>query len=135
GVSTWLDHAAPNGTVCRRRIYVATIDARLVLLDARSGAPCTSCGRGGVVNLRGGLRNAPYEMAEYQMTSPPAVIGDLLVVGSSVADNRRIAAASGEVRAFDARTGALRWSWDPVPRDSADAAWRTWSGPLAHSTG
>jgi quinoprotein glucose dehydrogenase len=52
-----------------------------------------------------------------------------------VADNSRIHAASGEVRAFDARTGALGWRWDPVPRDSADPQWNTWRGPLAHGTG
>jgi quinoprotein glucose dehydrogenase len=63
------------------------------------------------------------------------VINDLIVVGSAVADNSRTDAASGEVRAFDARTGTLRWTWDPVPQDSADAAWRTWIGPRAHSTG
>lgn len=59
----------------------------------------------------------------------------LIVTGSSIADNNRTNAASGEVRAFDARTGALRWSWDPVPRDSTDPAWRTWRGAMAHTTG
>ncbi len=52
-----------------------------------------------------------------------------------MADNNRTDAASGEVRAFDARTGALRWSWDPVPRNPADPAWQTWIGPHAHQTG
>jgi quinoprotein glucose dehydrogenase len=59
----------------------------------------------------------------------------MLVVGSAVADNNRADAASGEVRAYDARTGALRWSWDPVPQDSTDAAYATWNGPGAHHTG
>jgi quinoprotein glucose dehydrogenase len=59
----------------------------------------------------------------------------MIVTGSSVADNNRTNAASGEVRAYDARTGALRWSWDPIPRDSTDPAWSTWRGPMAHSTG
>jgi quinoprotein glucose dehydrogenase len=63
------------------------------------------------------------------------VINGLLVTGSAVADNNRTNAASGEVRAFDARTGALKWTWDPVPRDSADPAWSTWRGPMAHGTG
>src|SRR5688572_20740645 len=43
--------------------------------------------------------------------------------------------ASGEVRAYDARTGALQWTWDPIPQDSTDAAWQTWIGPRAHKTG
>jgi quinoprotein glucose dehydrogenase len=59
----------------------------------------------------------------------------MIVTGSAVADNNRTNAASGEVRAYDARSGALRWSWDPIPRDSADPAWRTWRGPMAHTTG
>src|SRR4029453_16370669 len=54
---------------------------------------------------------------------------------SAIADNSRTDAASGEVRAYDARTGRLRWTWDPIPQDSTDAAWRTWIGPRAHATG
>ncbi len=135
GVSTWLDRAAPPDAPCRRRIYVAVIDARLIALDARNGRPCVSFGTNGTVDLRAGLRNPPSEIAEYEVTSPPAVIGGLLVVGSAVADNSRADAASGEVRAFDARTGALRWTWDPVPQDRRDPAYGTWTGPRAHTTG
>ncbi|HEX5831732.1 MAG TPA: PQQ-binding-like beta-propeller repeat protein, partial [Gemmatimonadaceae bacterium] len=135
GVSTWLDSSAATGAPCRRRIFLATIDARLVALDGITGRPCAGFGRDGVVNLRAGLRNAPEETSEYEVTSPPAVIGDVVVTGSAVADNNRADAASGEVRAWDARTGALRWTWDPVPQDSTDRAWRTWEGPVAHRTG
>jgi quinoprotein glucose dehydrogenase len=135
GVSTWLDPRAPARAPCRRRIYVGTLDARIIALDARTGAICRGFGSAGTVNLRAGLRNAPYYPGEYELTSPPAVVNGMLVVGSAVADNNRTGAASGEVRAFDARTGTLRWSWDPVPRDSSDSAWRTWRGPIAHSTG
>jgi quinoprotein glucose dehydrogenase len=124
GVSHWQD-----------RILYATVDARLVALDTANGRPITSFGSAGVVNLRHGLHNAPQNDTEYEVTSPPAIVGDLVVVGSAVADNGRTDAASGEVRAFDARTGALRWSWDPVPRSASDPAYRTWAGPNAHRTG
>ena len=134
GVSAWVDPAAASSAQCSRRIYLPTIDARIIALDAKRGTPCIGFGQNGVVNLRRGLRNAPYYAEEYQLTSPPAVINGLLVTGSSVADNNRINAASGEVRAFDARTGALRWTWDPVPRDSTDPAWTSWR-PLGHITG
>ena len=87
------------------------------------------------MNLRRGLRNAPESLAEYEVTSPPAVVNGLLVVGSAVADNGRTDAASGEVRAYDARTGALRWSWDPVPQDAADPVFDSWRGARAHHTG
>lgn len=135
GVSTWLDPAAPAGARCRRRIYLGTIDARIIALDARTGGVCTAFGDRGTVYLKRGLHNSPYYAEEYELTSPPAVINGMIVTGSAVADNNRTNAASGEVRAYDARTGAQRWSWDPVPRDSADPAWSTWRGAMAHSTG
>ena len=136
GVSYWVDsRPAQANASCVRRVIVATIDGRLIALDAERGTPCAAFGAGGTVNLRGSLRNKPEEESEYEVTSPPAVINDLIVVGSAVADNSRTDAASGEVRAFDARSGRLRWTWDPVPQDSTDAAWRTWVGPRAHSTG
>jgi quinoprotein glucose dehydrogenase len=135
GVSYWQDRSARRGADCSARVFLGTIDARVIAIDAASGKPCASFGDGGTVNLRRDLHNRPYELPEYQLTSPPAVLGDRLIVGSSVADNSRIHAASGEVRALSARTGAVLWTWDPVPRDSTDAQWQSWRGPLAHSTG
>jgi len=135
GVSTWLDAKAPAGSACRRRVYMGTVDARIFALDSRTGAICKGFGENGMISLKRGLRNAPGFAEEYELTSPPAVINGMLITGSSVADNGRTNAASGEVRGFDARTGALRWSWDPVPRDSTDTAWNTWRGIMAHTTG
>jgi quinoprotein glucose dehydrogenase len=135
GVSTWVDPQAKPSAPCRRRIYLPTLDARIIALDSRTGAPCRNFGRGGTVSLRDDLRNAPSYTGEYELTSPPAVIRGMVVTGSAVADNGRTNAASGEVRAYDARTGALRWRWDPVPRDSTDPAWKSWRGPMAHTTG
>lgn len=135
GVSTWLDAARPAGAPCHRRIYVATIDARLIALDGATGHPCADFGAGGAVNLRPGLRNGIEYPSEYEETSPPAVIGGLVIVGSAIADNNRRTAPSGVVRAFDARTGALRWSWDPIPQDPSDPAYATWRGAKAHETG
>lgn len=135
GVALWLDSAAKPGSRCALRVFVATIDTRLIALDAATGTPCADFGRQGSVQLREGLRNAPANASEYEETSPPTVVGDVVVVGSAVADNNRTDAASGEVRGFDARTGALRWTWDPVPQDSTISAWRTWIGPSAHRTG
>ena len=135
GVSTWVDPAAAPNDPCRRRIFLGAVDGRIVALDARTGTLCAGFGDHGFVSLRRGLRNAPYYREEYELTSPPAVIRGLIVTGSAVADNNRVNAASGEVRAFDARTGTLRWSWDPVPRDSTDPAWGSWRGSMAHITG
>ncbi len=135
GVALWVDTAAAPGSLCSLRVFVATIDTRLIALDAATGTPCTGFGQQGTVQLRTGLRNTPANASEYEETSPPTVVGGVVVVGSAVADNNRIDAASGEVRGFDARSGALRWTWDPVPQDSTNPARGTWIGPNAHRTG
>jgi len=135
GVALWLDTAAATGSRCSLRVFVATIDTRLIAIDAATGTPCSDFGQQGTVQLRVGLRNAPANASEYEETSPPTVVGDIVVVGSAVADNNRIDAASGEVRGYDARTGALRWTFDPVPQNLVDPAFQTWIGPNAHHTG
>ena len=114
GVATWLDPDRAAGEPCRRRIFTATNDARLFALDAATGARCADFGEAGEVDLNPGVGEQLWK-GEYQVTSPPAVAGDLVVVGSAVGDNQRVDAPSGVVRAFDARTGALRWAWDLSP--------------------
>ena len=116
GVSTWLDATRRANEPCRRRIYEATLDARLIALDARTGAPCADFGRGGHVDLTG---VAAHRKGEYHMTSPPAVIDDVVIVGSAIDDNARVDMSDGVVRAFDARTGAPRWRWNPMPPGGA----------------
>ena len=135
GVATWVDSTLKVGAPCRRRIYVATVDARLVSLDAASGSPCTMFGVEGMIGLRQGLRIPPAFPTAYQVTSPPVVANDLVITGSSIADNSRPAPASGEVRAFDARTGTLRWTWHPIPQDPKDPAYATWRDGSAARTG
>jgi len=133
GVSTWLDPERPGGARCRRRIFVGTIDARLIALDAATGAPCPDFGREGQVDLSLGVRLVQRGL--YQVTSPPAVIGELVVVGSAIGDNRAVEVERGLVRAYEARTGQLRWSWDPIPQDPADPARSTWESESATRTG
>jgi quinoprotein glucose dehydrogenase len=133
GVSTWLDPAAAPDAACRRRIFVATPESQLYAIDARDGRACPGFGRQGMVDLKSGLRIAPFEPAAYSVTSPPLVINGLVITGSSVADNTRPDLPSGEVRAYDARTGALKWSWDPVPQSRTDPAYEDWRGPDVHA--
>ena len=127
GVSTWLDAAAEPGRACRRRIFVGTIDARLIALDAKTGAPCTDFGREGTVDLTDGI-DTGVDCACYQVTSPAAIVSGFVVIGSSIGDNRAVEVERGVVRAYDARTGALRWKWDPIPTSALDPAAATWVG-------
>lgn len=114
GVSTWLDAAAPAGVPCRRRILTATNDARLLALDAATGALCAGFGTQGSVDLNPAAGEQRWR-GEYQVTSPPAIAGDVVVVGSAVGDNQRWNAPSGVIRGFDVRTGAERWAFDLAP--------------------
>jgi quinoprotein glucose dehydrogenase len=135
GVSTWLDESSPAGAACRRRIFVATAQSQLIALDARDGQPCRDFGDAGIVDLKAGLRVAPFEPQAYSMTSPPVIVNGVVVTGSSVADNSRPDVASGEVRGYDARTGRLKWAWDPIPQDKSDPAYGEWQGSVAHKGG
>ncbi len=135
GVATWLDRRAGAGSLCRRRIYVATVDARLIALDGKTGAPCGDFGAHGTVDLSRDLLNAPAYQFEYGVTSPPTVVGDVVIVGSAISDNQRTDAPNGVVRAYDVRTGAPRWSWDPIPRTPGAPGYDTWQGSGAHQTG
>lgn len=119
GVTHWRDPQAAANAVCASRIVMGTNDARVIALDAKTGAPCAGFGEQGEVKLDPGM--ALDYAGEFQVTSPPIVARDTIVVGSSFADNRRVDAPRGIVRAFDARTGEARWTWDPLIRDGIEA--------------
>ncbi len=126
GVATWVDQSRGEPKRGERRIFETTLDARLIALDARTGLPCQDFGEHGQVSLR---KVARYIAGRYHMTSPPAVIDDLVIVGSAIDDNTRVDMPSGVVRAFDARSGKLRWRWEPIPpngqRRDSNKPWRS----------
>jgi quinoprotein glucose dehydrogenase len=126
GVAYWRD-ADPHGA-CAQRVFLATLDARLFALDAATGVPCTGFGSKGSVDLLTGI--APvYDSWEYNVTSPGTVVGDVIVVGSSIADVVRPDAPPGDVRAFDVRTGSLRWTFHTIPHadEPGHETWETGS--------
>jgi quinoprotein glucose dehydrogenase len=132
GVSAWRDPAASAGEPCRLRIFEGTLDARLLALDGETGALCPSFGSNGEIDLTRGVDLR--DLGQYQVTSAPAIASDLVIVGSSIGDNRAVDVERGIVRAFDARSGVQRWSWDPIPwanqttpRTGAANAWSTLS--------
>lgn len=108
--------AAPAvGSSCRRRLFLPTIDARLIALDPDTGRPCTDFGNQGTVDLTQGM--GEVKQGWYQQTSAPLVAGNLVIVGGRVADNFSTDEPSGVVRAFDVVSGRLVWAWDPGNAD------------------
>ena len=129
GVSLWVDEAAAPGSACRVRVFAPTLDARLLALDAATGAPCEDFGTHGAVDLLQGVH--PTDKPDsgwrnYLVTSPPAILDGKVIVGSSIGDNRAVEEELGIVRAFDARSGALVWRWDPIPRDASNPVFKDW---------
>lgn len=113
GVSYW-ESSDQTETGCRQRIFVGTLDGRLIALDAATGIPCPAFGDNGTVDLAAGL--SPHKrVRDYAVTSPPAILGDLVILGAFIIDSQVPNTPSGVVRAYDARTGAFRWGWNAVP--------------------
>lgn len=113
GVSYWSaqdgEEAAGNA-LCRDRIFMPTVDARLFALDAATGLPCRDFGEAGAVDLSRGMKHAGGGL--YYATSPPVIAGRLVILGGQVKDNQSTTEPSGVLRAFDAVTGELVWNWD-----------------------
>jgi quinoprotein glucose dehydrogenase len=123
GVAFWRDAESPD-RACAHRLYEATLDARLLALDARTGAPCADFGTNGEVDLRD---VAHFRAGWYHMTSPPLVMDGVVVVGSAISDNATLEMPDGVVRGFDARSGKLLWKWEPLQRPAGVSvgAWHT----------
>jgi quinoprotein glucose dehydrogenase len=113
GVAYWRDPTASAANApCAARIFMNTNDRRLFALDAATGKVCAGFGDSGVVDVAKGVTLATP--GQIQITSPPVVVHGVVVVGSSIDDNQRVKEISGAVRAYDAVTGAPRWSFDPL---------------------
>jgi quinate dehydrogenase (quinone) len=123
GVAYW-EGDAPRGRA-RQRILFGTGDGRLIALDARTGRPCPDFGRSGEVDLKAGLTDR-WPDALYMVTAPPAVYGNLAMVGARIGEWPG-QGVSGDVRAFDVRTGALAWRFHTVPRPG-EFGNDTWEG-------
>ncbi len=124
GVAWWRGEG--GDAPCAARVFLATLDARLFALDASSGAACADFGTGGVVDLTGGVEPLT-DSWEYNVTSPPLVVGDAVIVGSSIADLIRARSPPGDVRAFDARSGRLLWTFRTLERAEDGGAANVWT--------
>ncbi|MGA9795954.1 MAG: pyrroloquinoline quinone-dependent dehydrogenase [Rhizomicrobium sp.] len=180
GVAYWQDPKAKPEEVCAARIFLNTLDRRLIALDAATGKPCAQFGNHGTVVIpvearpgapevaytavadnaqahrlkiiarqatlpswytlevqyaKNGSVIGHYRLGAIQTTSAPVVSHALVVVGSSIDDNQRVDEMRGVVNAFDAETGARKWSFDPIPQSPAASNAASWSGAGAARTG
>jgi len=94
----------------------------LFALDAETGKPIPSFGRGGKVSMNVGIRDDPKAIS-VKPTSPGIVSGDLLIIGNEVSE--LYGAQPGYVRAYDIRTGKLEWTFHTIPKPG-EAGYETW---------
>jgi quinoprotein glucose dehydrogenase len=124
----------PDGTgACAERIIFATVDARLMAVDAASGQACADFGANGTVDLWHGMGKP--EQGYYYVTSAPTIVNGNIVLGGWISDGQYLGEPSGVVRAFNASTGQFAWAWDMDKPDfhGEPAAGETYSRGTANS--
>lgn len=114
GVAYWTDGKD-------ERIFAGVMNY-LYCLDAQTGKPISSFGEGGRIDLRKGLRE-PWEQQSIALTTPGSIYKDLIIVGGRNPETHP--APPGDVRAFDVRTGVLRWVFHTIPRPG-EPGYETW---------
>lgn len=136
GAALWEERT--KGVVTGRTIFSGTCDGRLVALDADTGKLRPGFADGGVLDLKPGADARPGEL--YALTSPPAIYRDTVIVGAAVPEETP-RGPSGDVRAFDVRSGHEMWRFHTVPRPGEfghdtwrDGAWERRTGVNAWST-
>lgn len=128
GVAVW------TGTRGEARRVFLNSRWQLFALDAHTGHPVPSFGAGGAVDLTSALR-WPVNRYQYGNTSPPVIYRDLVIVGSSVADQLIFDRdPPGDLQAFDVRTGKLVWRWEPLPHPGQPGS-ESWEQSALERTG
>ena len=139
GVSYWTDGRGDD-----RVIYVTT-GYRLVALNAHTGAMISSFGTNGVVDMKQGVVKGnrepiDLETGEIGLHATPAIAKDVIVIGSSFREGMTVQShnnTKGVVRAFDARTGKLLWTFNTIPRpgELGNETWENDSWAVNGNTG
>jgi len=139
GVSYWTDGKGDE------RIYYVTIGYRLVALNAKTGQPVQSFAQNGVLDLKQGVvigrdKQIDLERGEIGLHSTPTVVGDVIIVGSSMFEGLGYlysTNAKGLVRAFDIRTGKQIWRFNtiPMPGEFGNNTWENGSWEWSGNTG
>src|SRR3982074_997610 len=139
GVSYWTD-----GRGDERIIYVTT-GFRLVELNAKTGAVITSFATDGILDPKGGVvkgadEQIDLEAGEIGIHAAPTVVGDLVIVGSSMREGATVPThnnTKGIVRAFDVKTGKQLWRFNTIPRpgEFGNETWENGSWATNGNTG
>ena len=128
GVAYWRDGED-------ERVIMLTGHAAMIALNARTGRPIDTFGDKGSVDLVTGLRRPPLPRWVYGNTSPPVIVRDVIVVGSSILDYPvSTGLPPGDVRGFDVRTGRLVWTFGSVP-GPGEVGHETWENDSWKTTG
>jgi len=117
GLAFW---KSPGGN--EARILVGVLNY-LYALDAATGKPVPTFGDNGRIDLRENLGREPASANSIYLTSPGVVFEDLIIVGGRMPET--LPAPPGDVRAFDVRTGKLRWSFHTIPHPG-EPGYETW---------
>jgi quinoprotein glucose dehydrogenase len=127
GVAYWKSGA-------EERIILAGAHGIMVALDAQTGKPIPSFGDNGRVDLKRSLRRRPPR-GFYTVSSPPVIVRDVIVVGSSIWDTPAYRPmAPGDVLGFDVRTGKLLWTFKTIP-EAGEPGVETWDNESWKTTG
>jgi len=115
GLAYWSDNKED------KRIVVGVMNF-VYALDAATGKPIASFGKDGRIDLRDDLGRDPALQSIY-MTSPAVIYKDLMIVGGR--ESETLPASPGDIRAYDVRTGKLRWSFHTIPHPG-EFGYDTW---------
>ena len=139
GVAYWTDDTAWSNAACKHRLFMGTSDRRLVAVDAKTGLPCAGFGQEGQVDVTPLIAASiptPPDAWGVVFSAPPVVSGDVVILGAiNNMKNQYASAPNGSVRGFDARTGELRWTFDPIPHDPEDPEYANWDPESVAKTG
>jgi quinoprotein glucose dehydrogenase len=110
GVAYYAVPNADSAQLCATRIIEGTLDARVIAVDAKTGAPCDQFGSAGQVDTTIGI--GEHDPGMFSITSAPTIVRGVIVIGHQVLDGQKRDAPSGVIQGYDADTGKLRWAWD-----------------------
>jgi quinoprotein glucose dehydrogenase len=115
GVAYWAASAPAAGQPCQKMVYIGNMVGELHGVDADTGKPCQGFGKGGVVDVNAwASTNSKWKIGLIQ---PPAVYKDTLILGWAGDDWVYKTENPGTVYGIDARTGALKWTFNIIPKD------------------